>query len=147
MKRWCVGLLLLIGVSFIFQLVWEFSICQFFYRTDNNTNSLMWSATFGDVMMTVVLYALLIHVNKDFHWLERHWERHDYMIMILYGLFLSFYFEINALKTGRWNYTELMPVVPGTNVGVMPVIQLILLFPLTFFMARSMIRWINRKSN
>ncbi len=52
-------------------------------------------------MMSVMLYMLLIVVNNDTNWFLKKWNKHDYVVTILYGLFLSFYFEVHALYTGR----------------------------------------------
>jgi len=46
-----------------------------------------------------------------------------------------------ALAAGRWSYTERMPVVPGLGAGLWPLLQMTLLPPLTFWIAR---RWAGR---
>lgn len=35
--------------------------------------------------------------------------------------------ELAALATGRWSYSDLMPLVPGLGVGWLPVLQMMLL--------------------
>jgi hypothetical protein len=32
--------------------------------------------------------------------------------------------EWHALRTGRWTYNALMPLIPGLGVGVYPVLQM-----------------------
>ncbi|GAA0716482.1 hypothetical protein GCM10008905_00990 [Clostridium malenominatum] len=105
---------------------------------------LMASATIGDVNMSIVLYILLAYLNKDLNWIRGKWSRQDFVIMILYGLFLSFYFEISALYRGRWGYNVLtMPLVPTTPIGLIPVLQLIILLPLIFYVSKIIINKIN----
>ena len=47
-----------------------------------------------------------------------------------------FAFSYMALAAGRWSYTERMPVVPVLAAGLWPPLQMTLLPPLTFWIAR-----------
>jgi hypothetical protein len=100
---------------------------------------LMWSAIMGDVVMTVILYLLLSLVNKSINWIRAKYDYKDMLISILYGLFLSFYFEVSALYTGRWEYSENMPLFLNTDIGLLPVLQLLILFPVTFIGSRKIL--------
>lgn len=124
------------------QFAWEYLQCGIFYNMEASIQHsyLMLSATFGDINMTVVLYFLLSFVNMDLDWITKNWEPKEYVIMALYALFLSFYFESHALHTGRWSYSEAMPLFLNTNIGLMPVIQLLILFPITFFISRIILK-------
>jgi hypothetical protein len=138
MKNFIRNILVVAIVAFILQLIWEYAQCGRFYVVDEVTGHtrLMISATFGDMNMSLVLYMLLIIVNNDVNWILKKWHKHDYVITILYGLFLSFYFEAHALYTGRWEYnSDNMPLFLNTNIGLLPVIQLIVLFPLIFYIS------------
>ncbi|WP_335869041.1 hypothetical protein [Bacillus sp. 2205SS5-2] len=127
---------LLIGiVSLILQFSWEYGQCAIFYDMNDDldfTSLLMWSAIWGDIMMTLILYVLISLLNQDVNWFLKPFQRKDFVIMVLYALFLSFYFEISAHYTSRWTYSSSMPLVYKTNIGVIPVLQLLLLFPLSF---------------
>jgi len=140
MKKFIKSILIITIVAFIFQLSWEYFQCGIFYALEEIGSKehflLMTSATLGDIMMTIVLYGLLALVNHDLNWYFKKWEIKEYVIITLYALFMSFYFEISALYTGRWAYSNLMPLFPNTNIGLIPVIQLLLLFPLTFYIAK-----------
>ena len=43
------------------------------------------------------------------------------------GLLLGAGIEWRALAAGRWTYTAAMPIVPLLNVGLLPVLQLLVL--------------------
>ncbi|RKD31229.1 hypothetical protein [Thermohalobacter berrensis] len=147
MKNFIKNVVVVAVVAFILQLIWEYVQCDIFYTMDESTNHtrLMFSATFGDMMMSVVLYGLLAFVNKDVNWILKKWNRHDYIITTLYALFLSFYFEISALYNNRWGYNEeTMPLFPNTNIALVPVIQLIVLFPIIFIISRKILRRLNK---
>ncbi|MDF1618308.1 hypothetical protein [Petrocella sp. FN5] len=128
-------------VAFIIQLIWEYSQCGTFYIMDDLTGHtrLMISATVGDMNMSIVLLWMLMFINKNVSWLKGKWHRHDYVIMVFFALFLSFYFEIHALHTGRWGYNpDIMPIISGTPIGWLPVIQLLILFPIIFMISRKL---------
>ena len=143
MNNFLRNILVVAVIAFILQLIWEYVQCgTFFVVTDITGHTrLMLSATFGDMMMSVVLYMLLTVVNNDINWFLNKWHKHDYVITILYSLFLSFYFEVHALYTGRWGYNpKTMPLFPNTNIGLIPVIQLIVLLPLIFYISSVVIK-------
>ncbi|QEK13667.1 hypothetical protein FQB35_11955 [Crassaminicella thermophila] len=146
MKQFLRNFIIIALISFIFQAAWEYLSCGLFYAMDTKTatSPLMWSATFGDVMMTVTLYVILSFVNGNSNWIVNKWKSKEYIIISLYALFLSFYFEISALYSGRWAYSEAMPLFPNTNIGLIPVIQLLILFPFTFFISKFIIKAINK---
>jgi hypothetical protein len=51
------------------------------------------------------------------------------------GIVLGIY-AAGALASGRWSYTERMPVVSMLGAGLWPLLQMTLLPPLTFLFAR-----------
>ena len=148
MKSLLRNVLIVIIVSLIFHGIWEYWACGTFYTgADFNSSAhllLMISATFGDVVMSIVLFGILSGLNKNYNWLLNKWNPKDITIMILYALFLSFYFEIDALHQGRWGYSEYMPLILGTPIGLVPVLQLLVLFPLTFMTSGYIIRLYNK---
>jgi len=146
LKKFIRNILVIGLVALIFQYAWESWVCDIFYTMSPTTNyiRLLASATFGDVNMTLGLYILLSIVNKNLNWFLERWGIKEYTIFVLYSLFLSFYFEISALHLGRWGYSTRMPLFPNTNIGLVPVLQLIILFPLTFFVSKLIIKKIKR---
>lgn len=148
MKKLFKNILIISIVSLILHYAWESWQCDIFYTMGNTINHtrLMASATLGDILMTIVLYIILAIVNKNSNWIIERWSLKDFLIIILYGLFMSFYYEVSALYTGRWGYSNLMPLFPNTNIGLVPVVQLLLLFPLTFIISRPIIKLFTKKS-
>lgn len=146
MKKLLKNLLVVAIISFILQYTWEYLQCGTFFimPADISLSHLMLSATFGDVNMTIILYLLLSFANRDFNWIINKWESKEYIIMSLYALFLSFYFEVHALYTGRWSYSSAMPLFPNTNIGLIPVMQLLILFPVTFIISKLVLNKFNR---
>lgn len=119
----------------------EYAICGLFYSMEGQGfiehQLLMFSAFTGDMFIALGLFFLLAFVNKRSGWFLDKWERKDIVIHILYSSLLAFYFEAHALHTGRWGYNESMPLVFGTSIGLVPVLFLIILIPLIFFLTKK----------
>jgi hypothetical protein len=65
------------------------------------------------------------------------WFKHPafsgYLLMVSAGLLLAVLVEWTGLRVlGRWQYTKEMPMVPGLNVGLVPIAQMLILPPLVF---------------
>ncbi|MDX8362464.1 hypothetical protein [Cytobacillus sp. IB215316] len=135
-------LIIIIVVSLILHSAWEFLQCGIFYNMSSMSivEPLMWQAIFGDVNMTIILFLLLTFIHGNDKWIFNKFNKVTYIIIFLYALALSFYFESSALYTERWSYSEYMPFVLNTNIGLIPVIQLIVLFPLTFTISRFILK-------
>lgn len=137
MKNFFKNIITVIIISFILQYGWEYLQCGIFFNM--NTNSpFMLIAVFSDVAITLFLYAILAIVNKDWNWLSKSLDTKDYTIIILYALLTSFYFEINAISTGRWSYSGNMPILLNTGIGIVPVLQLLILLPVTFIVSKKL---------
>ncbi|MFZ3208951.1 MAG: hypothetical protein WA140_08960, partial [Geobacteraceae bacterium] len=59
-----------------------------------------------------------------------------YATAAVLGLAYAVLLEHAALSSGRWSYTERMPVVSVFGAGLWPLLQMTLLPPLTFLFAR-----------
>jgi hypothetical protein len=65
----------------------------------------------------------------------------SYVAMAAAGLAVGFAVEWWGLHIARrWEYSGLMPLVPGTGIGVAPVLQMLLLPPLVFWAMRRLAR-------
>jgi hypothetical protein len=49
------------------------------------------------------------------------------LYLILAGAFVALGIEKLSIVLDRWEYSHLMPVIPGVQVGLVPVIQMVLL--------------------
>ena len=119
----------------------EYAICGIFYTMEGQGfiehQLLMFSAFTGDMFIALGLFLLLAFVNKRSDWFLNEWERKDIVIHLLYSTLIAFYFEAHALHTGRWGYNDGMPLVFGTSIGLVPVLFLILLIPLIFYLTKK----------
>ena len=65
-----------------------------------------------------------------------------YLFMGALSMAIAVAIEIGARATGRWSYTDQMPLFPVVEVGLVPVLQMTILPPLVFAVAA---RWVKAK--
>lgn len=97
-------------------------------------------ATFGDAGILVLAYSVVSILNRDRHWIHRPTSG---MIgtYLLSGLGITVVIEEIATNVPTrwgwgWRYSELMPLVPGTNIGLVPVLMWIAIPLITLWFAR-----------
>jgi len=68
-----------------------------------------------------------------------------YFFMAAAGFLVSVVIELNAVyRVGKWGYRETMPLLPPWEVGVLPVLQMLLLPPVIFLLSRR--KWGRKES-
>jgi len=132
------------GSAFVLNYLWENLQCPWFFihRGGNAGQTAMLYATLGDVVLTWMAQGLVAAVSRRWLWLLGSWRWQQWVTLLGSALALSVFVESWALATSRWAYTDINPRVPGTPVSVLPVAQLLLLFPLTFWLSRKLIRYV-----
>lgn len=97
-------------------------------------------ASLGDGLLVLIIFAVVAAVVRRLDWYMRP-TMHSYVAMAAAGLAVGFAVEWWGLHLARrWEYSALMPVIPGTGIGVAPVLQMLLLPPLIFWAMRRFSR-------
>ncbi|MEE8624931.1 MAG: hypothetical protein V3T19_06295 [Acidiferrobacterales bacterium] len=84
-------------------------------------------ATFGDVVISLVAFAGACLITRSRMWIIL-MNKSGVVVFLAIGLVITILFEL--LATGplnRWEYDELMPMVPVIGVGASPVAQWVIL--------------------
>jgi hypothetical protein len=63
-----------------------------------------------------------------------------YLLMAALGILVAVFIEREAIATGRWAYTDRMPIIPRVNVGLAPVLQMVILPPFVLSLAVRRLR-------
>lgn len=92
-------------------------------------------ATLGDVALTLLAYVGVTGIN-GFRWPLNSWTGRVWIALLGFALLLSVAVELYALGTDRWSYTDAAPRLPGTRISILPMAQLLILFPVSFRLAR-----------
>ena len=126
------------AASFLLHLGWEYLQCHLFFVHGSvpPTHEAMLIATVGDVVLTWVGYFLAAFVSRDWKWGLGTWSCRAWLAVEGFSLVASIAIELRALTRGRWSYTEIAPLVPGTSISLLPVLQLLTLLPASFALGR-----------
>ena len=98
-------------------------------------------ATLGDVVIILAIYGIGALAAGNIRWgMIGGWN--VYATASILGGVAAAAFEWFSLATGRWSYTERMPIVLVLGVGFWPFLQLMLLIPVSLWITRL---WSRRK--
>lgn len=116
--------------SFLFHFAWEILQAPLFARmpvmTHWQATLICLQATFGDVAIALASFAAGAGWNRTWKWYESPGQQ-ALIAYLATGLALTIAFEWHAVRTGRWSYSELMPVAPLLRVGAVPLLQWIVI--------------------
>lgn len=85
----------------------------------------------GDGLMTLIIFWIGWLAFRDSKWILKPGVK-SYGLMLVTGIFLAVVVELNALYlTGAWDYNERMITIPVLGVGLLPVLQMTVLPPIT----------------
>jgi hypothetical protein len=86
----------------------------------------------GDGVMVVLIYAAGLLVFRSPAWADRPGLT-GYALMLGCGAVMAVAVEWGAVHIlHRWSYAPAMPVWPGLDVGLVPVLQMLVLPPIAF---------------
>jgi len=93
-------------------------------------------SSLGDGLLVLFLFAAVATVMRSPDWYIRP-SAQSYLTMAAVGLTVGLAVEWWGLHIARrWQYSELMPVIHGTGIGAVPVLQMLLLPPAIFWVLR-----------
>ena len=124
-------------VAVVLHGTWENVQCPIFFEHGSYDASPrgMALATLGDVGITWALYAAVAAVSWQWRWSAQRWSWRQWATLLGLALVLGWSIETRALALNRWSYKAHTPLVPGTSVSVIPILQLLVLTPLVFRLA------------
>jgi hypothetical protein len=100
-------------------------------------------ASLGDGLLVLGIFAMGWLLLRQQRWFV-HPGLWGYGVMLTTGLVIGITVEWIAVHLmERWKYTVHMPLVPGLEVGIVPVMQMLVLPPLIF---RGVAVWCGRMS-
>ena len=126
--------------SFLLNFVWEMWQIPFFAVMPNESHWLgviaCTKATFGDVAISLASFWSVAAFVRSRRWILEPSGSHIGSFVAL-GVVITI--AIESLATGpyqRWSYSPLMPTIPIIGTGIFPLLQWIVLPPLTIWFVR-----------
>lgn len=96
--------------------------------------------SFGDGVLVLLIYMLGLYAFKRLNWIDRPGFP-AYSFLLGVGLLVALAVEwLGVYGLGRWRYNELMPLIPVLNVGILPILQMLLLPPFIFYLVARCFR-------
>ena len=124
----------LFAVAVAINYVWEIAQ-SFLFVGMGSIRAVLWHcfvASLGDGVILCIIHGVGWGVFRRADWFARAGAS-QYGVMLGAGLVIASAMEWVAVHVlHRWAYTDLMPVVPGLDIGVIPVLQMLVLPPLVF---------------
>ncbi len=133
-----------VAISFVLHFAWEWVQCRpyFVHAAVAPTKAAMLVATLGDLGLTLLAYLGTAVATRAWDWPLRPWGWRTWLALEVSAIGWSLLVEWGALGTGRWSYTDAAPLLPGTSMSILPLLQLVLLFPASFGLARVAARYL-----
>jgi hypothetical protein len=131
------GLVLIFVVAVTVNYAWELAQTPLYAGVD--FSGAAWHcfvASLGDGVLLLFIYAAVALATRSLDW-YMHPGVQAYFAMAAAGLTVGVAVEWWGLHIARrWQYSELMPIIPGAGVGLAPILQMLLLPPAIFIAVR-----------
>lgn len=129
-------------IGFFLNLIWENAQAPL-YRgfTDFQTHFIIcfW-ASLVDAAAVLFLTFLISSWRKNCNWITNiKWK--EAVVLMIFGGLLALIFEVFALEFGIWEYSSKMLLAPFFFVGVTPLLQMIILPPVTIYLTGIFFRY------
>lgn len=123
----------LVVVAFLLHLLWENAQAPLYigYSSFGQHFPICFIGTIGDVVITLFVLVFIRLLKKS-----EPQTTADFLALAIVGFIVAVLIEQYALLVGKWNYTSAMPVIPWIKVGLMPIMQMTILLPLSFYLAK-----------
>ena len=91
-------------------------------------------ASLADVIMMMLLYFGFALIYNEPYW-HRQFSFQRLWILIVVGGIGGILGELRNINKGNWAYENSMPIIPGIDVGLYPVIQFMFLPALCYYLS------------
>ena len=125
---------ILFAVAVMLNYPWELAQAPLF-AGGNDFRAMWWHcfvASLGDGVLVLLIYAVGWLAWRRQNWFERPGAR-GYALMLGSGLTIAIAVEWIAVHVlQRWTYLPAMPQLPVIDIGIVPIVQMLVLPPLIF---------------
>jgi len=125
--------------AFLLNFVWEVLQTPFFVDISTEINTIIWyrfHCTLGDVMISLAGFWFVALISKSRIWFLNP-TKGKLLLFVVFGVSYTIFSEIKNVSLNKlWGYSDLMPVIPGIEVGVIPLIQWIIVPPFLVLIVR-----------
>ena len=125
--------------AFLLNFVWEVLQTPFFVDISTEITTIIWyrfHCTLGDVMISLAGFWFVALILRSRSWFLNPTKK-KLLLFVAFGVSYTIFSEIKNVSLNKlWGYSNLMPIIPGIEVGVIPLIQWIIVPLLLVFIVR-----------
>ena len=92
----------------------------------------------GDVVIILFIFSVGRLIFKEWNWTSK-LSALKLTYLVIIGALVAILIEVISLQYERWAYSDLMPVIPKIEVGIISVIQIIILPFLSYIIGSNLI--------
>jgi len=132
---------IIIALSVVFHLVWENAQAPLYAGYENFWQH-FWiclSVIPGDVTITLAAYFAVAFWRRNMAFVGA-MRFSDALATGLCATLVSVVIEWFSLATGRWAYGSVMPILPGLGIGLLPVLQMMIIPPVTLYLTGKLMK-------
>ena len=133
-----ITLLLLFMIAYALNFVWE-SIHYPLYNCKWPLGSCALVTSFRDAIIIVGIFLGGGLVFRDFYW-PFSLTKKKIALFFIVAFFIAYGIELQGLYLGKWEYNALMPIIPLLNVGVSPILQMLVAPLVAFFLVKKIMK-------
>jgi amino acid transporter len=133
-------ILVVAAIGFLTNLVWEVAQAPLYggFISFSRNFFMCLIASIVDAVTILLIYMGFAVYYRDLKWLVRfNWK--DVVLVMAVGFLIAVIYEKWALAVEQWSYGSQMPMVPATDIALLPVLQMMLLPPLTFYLTKMIV--------
>ena len=108
------------------------------YLPASTLSGMLWHcfvASLGDGLIIGLIYGACALLFRERDWYLR-MSLPRWGVLLTANLAVGTLVEWAGLRLHRWSYADTMPLVPGVGVGLVPILQMLMLPPLVFWVCR-----------
>lgn len=122
-------------IAFVLHIIWENTQAPLYlgYKSFSQHFLPCFFGTIGDVIITLFVYGLVSLLKREALWIVNLGTK-DIFTLSLISFFVAVWIEQNALFIGKWGYASSMPLIPYFNVSLTPILQMMILLPLSVYL-------------
>lgn len=117
---------------------WELAQLPF-YAGAGDFGAALWHcfvAATGDGVLVVLIFSAAAAAQGSIKWFVKP-TAGAYAAMFSTALLIGFAVEWWGVRVAqRWQYSDRMPLIPGIDIGIVPLVQMLLLPPVVFWIMR-----------
>ena len=121
-------ILLILSFSFLLNTAWELIQLPFYKGASYSFQHIIFCSlgALADTIMVLLLYQSFALIYKNPYWAMK-MSVQKILILVIMGGIGAILAEVRNVHSGNWAYSNDMPIIPGINVGLYPILQFMIL--------------------